>query len=117
VSKTPGDTQNFDCTIWQYADVDGHHTLDVHLPGLLGVLKLRLGDDLGRLDFNGGSNENCAAALFDNPALWRVEAREADIEGLGVGARVVFSYVCVRHVDITESEGGREMVILVEVKA
>src|ERR1017187_4074040 len=54
MAKTSGDTQGFDCTIRQYADVDGHHTLDVHLPGLLGVLRLRLGDDLGRLDLNGG---------------------------------------------------------------
>jgi hypothetical protein len=54
VAKTSGNTQNFDCAIRQYADVDGHHTLDMHLPGLLGVLRLRLGDDLGRLDLNGG---------------------------------------------------------------
>src|ERR1035437_5531452 len=54
MAETPGDTQNFDCAIGQYADVDGHHTLDMHLPGLLGVLRPRLGDDLGRFDFGGG---------------------------------------------------------------
>ena len=78
VSKTPGDTQNFDCTIWQYADVDGHHTLDVHLPGLFGVLGLRLGDDLGRLDFNGGSNENWRP-LYSTTRLFGEWKREKPI--------------------------------------